>query len=330
MVPFPQGSSQVLVLDSATGKVISTYPVSHGTIGEPVPTANVSWSADGRWLAYLSLPKGGFRSDLGVVDTKTGRNVESVAGQASVLGAAFSADSHLYYLASGPGGREVRFGRYDPSADRREELANRSVSSMRGVYPILVPCAATGRFYTFWTSQAAGDGGVWSVGTDGRFERLVSQEDLSQALQVSLSEVPGASSFPVPQLVDGGGISANLYMQFWLEHAGSKKIAVLRIDLAQGSARRVFVGDRDEVQWLVMAPSADGRVALRMGLAPGRSSVGPWRGGVYLTDPNLGNERLLSDSPARGIVWLDSHRLLCLSSGGELFRLDVGDGSGSS
>ena len=326
------------LFDWRAGKLLAGFalatPTYPGTLFDAnLPYGNVSWSPEGRWVAFTQFPSTAPPDSLAdtdepsncvVFDTQTGRGREIGAPEWDVLAVAFApASPQLYLLADRyRDGRDLRFLRYDPSSGEITELGGKTLEgkdAAPNVDPILVP-GATGLFYCYWPSPAPGEGGVWSVDTAGKLQRLVPQERLEGELGTTFS-----GNEPLLCAADGGGSVTDLYLEFWPVTA-AKLTKIVRVSLNDGSVRRVLTCKGGAVG-VKLAPHDNGEIAVSVGAQGTNSDPVFDKAGVYLTGRDLEKPRFVSPAGGGSLLWVDADHLLYFRKDFQLWKLNVRDGT---
>lgn len=109
-IAFRDRSGRLQLFDARTGVTITVARSPHG------PLYDLAWSADSRWLAYVSTEKNQRRT-IRLFDTRTGRQAAVTSGRVDSYSPAFSPDGKTLYFLSDRRLRSVvpsPWGTYQP------------------------------------------------------------------------------------------------------------------------------------------------------------------------------------------------------------------------
>ncbi|MFI8260808.1 S9 family peptidase [Streptomyces sp. NPDC085665] len=283
----PTGERVAFICDRAGVPQLWSGPARgvevHVLDGDPDPVTEVSWSPDGRWIAYTSAPGGGEHTRVLVVRPDgTGRQVLAGAepGSAAHLGCWTRDGTALAVTVARPpaSGGPVA----DPGAARSGGLAAYLVD----------PDGATGPLLLF-SEEGAASLRVCDLSADGRFA-LVRRGPRGRREALVLDTASGSATFAL-HVADGdpwiGRFSADA-RTLWLRSDAEREFAALlraRLDEHGRSAGLSVAAQREESaldllsvpdhgRWAVLAWNAHGATELEsVGLGPGRTDgeIGP-------------------------------------------------------
>ncbi|MFK0236646.1 S9 family peptidase [Streptomyces vinaceus] len=317
--PDPAGARVAFICDRAGVPQLWSGPVrgaeAHVLDGDPDPVTEVSWSPDGRWIAYTSAPGGGEHTRVLVVRPDgTGRQVLAGAEPGSsahlgcwtrdgtALAVTVAQPSQVHAEHAGPGHLPPEAEGASPAGARApgaawSEDGGPALGPARGgglAAYLVDPDAATAPVLLF-SEEGAASLRVCDMSADGRFA-LVRRGPRGRREVLLLDTATGRTAFAL-HVADGdpwiGRFSADT-RTLWLRSDAEREFAaLLRVRLDEdGNSRGLSVAAEregsgldllsvpDHGRWAVLAWNAHGATELESaGLALDGSDggIGPYR-----------------------------------------------------